>query len=74
MSKSKQRASSSLKFTDKRLADVVPKEKIQDVESKEARDRITVLDHDTQDIKGFRDTDMIVEVSYPFWCLLTVSL
>lgn len=53
----------SLKFMDKLLAKDVSKGKIQDIEAKEARDRITVLDHDTQGIKGFRDVDMVIEVS-----------
>lgn len=47
---------------DKLLAKDVSKGKIQDTEAKEARDRITVLDYDTQGIKGFRDTDMVIEV------------
>ena len=29
----------------------------------EARDRITVLDYDLQGIEGFRDANMVVEVS-----------
>jgi len=47
---------------DKLLAKDVSKGKIQDAEAKEARDRITVLDYDTQGIKGFRDADMVIEV------------
>jgi 3-hydroxyacyl-CoA dehydrogenase len=47
---------------DKLLAKDVSKGKIQDVEAKEARDRITVLDYDAQGIKGFRDVDMVIEV------------
>ena len=48
---------------DKLLAKDVSKGRIQDIEAKEARDRITVLDYDTQGIKGFRDADMVIEVS-----------
>jgi 3-hydroxybutyryl-CoA dehydrogenase len=47
---------------DKLLAKDVSKGKIQDIEAKEARDRITVLDYDTQGIKGFRDADLVIEV------------
>ena len=47
---------------DKLLAKDISKGKIQDIEAKEARDRITVLDYDTQGIKGFRDADMVIEV------------
>lgn len=47
---------------DKLLAKDVSKGRIQDTEAKEARDRITVLDYDTQGIKGFRDADMVIEV------------
>lgn len=62
MSRSKEQVSNSLKFMDKLLAKDVSKGKIQDIEAKEARDRITVLDYDTQGIKGFRDADMVIEV------------
>ena len=51
-----------MKFMDKLLAKDVSKGKIQDIEAEEARDRITVLDYDTQGIKGFRDVDMVIEV------------
>ena len=47
---------------DKLLAKDVSKGRIQEIEAKEARERITVLDHDTQGIKGFRDADMVIEV------------
>jgi len=60
--RSKEQVASSLKFMDKLLAKDVSKGKIQDVEAKEARDRITILDYDTQGIKGFRDADMVIEV------------
>ena len=60
--RSKEQVASSLKFMDKLLAKDVSKGKIQDIEAKEARDRITVLDYDTQGIKGFRDADMVIEV------------
>lgn len=62
MPRSKEQVANSLKFMDKLLAKDVSKGKIQDIEAKEARDRITVLDHDTQGIKGFRDADMVIEV------------
>jgi 3-hydroxybutyryl-CoA dehydrogenase len=61
--RSKEQVSSSLKFMDKLLAKDVSKGKIQDIEAKEARDRITVLDYDTHGIEGFRDTDMVIEVT-----------
>jgi len=44
LDKSKEQASSSLKFMGKLLAKDVSKGEIQDIEAKEARDRITVLD------------------------------
>jgi 3-hydroxybutyryl-CoA dehydrogenase len=47
---------------DKLLAKDVSKGRIRETEAKEARDRITVLDYDTQGIKGFRDVDMVIEV------------
>ncbi|EPQ55327.1 hypothetical protein GLOTRDRAFT_76695 [Gloeophyllum trabeum ATCC 11539] len=49
-----------LKFMDKLLAKDVSKGKIQDIEAKEARDRVTVVSQD-QAYKGFRDVDMVVE-------------
>jgi len=61
--RSKEQVTNSLKFMDKLLAKDVSKGKIQDIEAKEARDRITVLDYDTQGIKGFRDADMVIEVT-----------
>jgi len=60
--RSKEQLASSLKFMDKLLAKDVSKGRIQGIEAKEARDRITVLDYDTQGIKGFRDADMVIEV------------
>ena len=63
--RSKEQVASSLKFMDKLLAKDVSKGKIQDIEAKEARDRIIVLDYDTQGIKGFRDADMVIEVTAP---------
>ena len=60
--RSKDQVASSLKFMDKLLAKGVSKGKIQDIEAKEARDRITVLDYDTQGVEGFRDADMVIEV------------
>lgn len=62
MPRSEKQVANSLKFMDKLLAKDVSKGKIEDIEAKEARDRITVLDYDTQGIKGFRDTDMVIEV------------
>lgn len=47
---------------DKLLAKDVSKGRIQEIEAKEARDKIVVLDHDTQGINGFRDADMVIEV------------
>ena len=63
VSRSKGQVANSLKFMDKLLAKDVSKGRIQDIEAKEARDRITVLDYDTQGIKGFRDADMVIERS-----------
>jgi hypothetical protein len=62
MLRSKEQVSNSLKFMDKLLAKEVSKGKIQEIEAKEARDRMIVLDYDTQGIQGFRDTDMVIEV------------
>ena len=72
--RSKEQVSNSLKFMDKLLAKNVAKGKIQDIEAKEARDRITVLDYDTQGIKGFRDADMVIEVISSSQCTCTVTL
>ena len=47
---------------DKLLAKDTSKGKIEDIEAKEARNRITILNYDTQSIKGFRDVDAVVEV------------
>jgi 3-hydroxyacyl-CoA dehydrogenase len=62
MLRSKDQVSNSLSFMDKLLAKDVSKGKIQEIEAKEARERITVLDYDTQGIQGFRDVDMVIEV------------
>lgn len=50
---------------DKLLEKDVSKGRIQDIDAKEARERITVLDYDAQGIKGFRDADMVIEVAVP---------
>ena len=50
---------------DKLLEKDVSKGKIQSIEAKEARERITVLDYDAHGIKGFRDADMVIEVTMP---------
>jgi len=63
LDRSKEQITSSLKFMDKLLAKDVSKGRIQDIEAKEARDRITILDYDTQGIKGFRDADMVIEAA-----------
>jgi hypothetical protein len=62
MPRSKEQIAHSLEFMDKLLAKDVSKGKIQDLEAREARDRITVLDYETQGINGFRDADMVIEV------------
>ena len=62
--RSKEQVSNSLKFMDKLLAKDVSKGKIQEIEAREARDRITVLDYDTRGVKGFRDADMVIEVMF----------
>lgn len=62
MLRSKDQVSNSLSFMDKLLAKDVSKGKIQEIEAKEARERITVLDYDTHGIQGFRDVDMVIEV------------
>jgi hypothetical protein len=59
---------------DKLLAKDVSRGRIQDIEAKEARDRITVLDYDTQGIKGFRDADMVIEVISSSWCTRAITL
>ena len=61
--RSKDQVANSLKFMDNLLAKDVSKGKIQDIEAKEARDRITVLDYEAHGIKGFRDADMVIEVA-----------
>lgn len=53
-----------LKLMDKLLAKDVSKGKIQDIEAKEARDRITVIDG-SKGISGLRDVDMVIEVRGP---------
>ena len=50
---------SGLAFFDKIISKDVSKGKLTSEAAKEARDRITVVD----DLKGFRDADMVVEVS-----------
>lgn len=49
---------------DKLLAKDVAKGRIQDIEAKEARDRITVIDG-SKGISGLRDVDMVIEVRGP---------
>ncbi|EIM80730.1 uncharacterized protein STEHIDRAFT_142638 [Stereum hirsutum FP-91666 SS1] len=49
-----------LKLMDKLLAKDVSKGKIQDIDAKEARDRITVIDG-SKGISGLRDVDMVIE-------------
>ncbi|KZT22516.1 hypothetical protein NEOLEDRAFT_1137987 [Neolentinus lepideus HHB14362 ss-1] len=49
-----------LKLMDKLLAKDVSKGKIQDIEAKEARERLSVVSQE-QGLKGLRDADMIVE-------------
>jgi len=63
LDKSKEQVSNSLKFMDKLLAKDISKGKIHEIEATEARDRITVLDYDTQGIEGFRDVDMVIEAA-----------
>ena len=58
---------------DKLLAKDVSKGKIQEIEAKEARDRMIVLDYDTQGVKGFRDADMVIEVISSVPCARLLS-
>ena len=51
--KSNEHITNSLKSMDKLLTKDASKGKTQDIEAKEARDGITILDYDTEDIKGF---------------------
>lgn len=39
----------------------VSKGKVQDIEAREARDQITVLNYDAQGIQGFRDANVVPE-------------
>ncbi|KDQ56409.1 hypothetical protein JAAARDRAFT_36576 [Jaapia argillacea MUCL 33604] len=58
--RSPEQVEKGLKLMDKLLAKDVSKGKIQDLEAKEARDRITIVGQD-QGLKGMRDADMVVE-------------
>lgn len=49
---------------DKLLAKDVSKGKLESEAAKEARDRVVVVGE--EGIKGFRDLDLVVEVSYVF--------
>lgn len=51
---------------DKLLAKDVSKGKIQDIEAKEARDRITVVGG-SEGLSGLRDADMVIEVRGPHY-------
>ena len=51
--KSNEHITNSLKSMDKLLMKDASKDKIQDIEGKEARDGITILGYDTQDTKDF---------------------
>jgi len=59
--RSKEQITKSLALMDKLLDKDVKKGKIQSLDAKEARDRVSVID-DSLGIKGFRDVDMCVEV------------
>lgn len=47
---------------DKLLAKDVAKGRIQEIDAKEARERIIVVDADKYGVNGFRDVDMVIEV------------
>ena len=59
--RSDEQISKGLKFMDKLLATDVAKGKIQELDAKEARDRITIIDG-ARGLTGLRDVDMVVEV------------
>jgi len=56
--RSKEQVSKGLALIDKLLAKDVGKGRLTDLQAKEARERISVIDG----IEGFRDVDMVVEV------------
>lgn len=57
--RSQDQVTKGLAFVDKLLEKDVSKGRISSDEAKDARARITAID----DIRGFRDTDMVIEVS-----------
>lgn len=57
--RSAEQVTNGLAFADKLLEKDVSKGRLSSEEAKEARDRITPVD----DIKGFRDVDMVIEVA-----------
>ena len=59
--KSRDQIDKSLALMDKLLARDVQKGKIADQDAKDARSRITIVD----ELKGFRDVDMVIEVRPP---------
>jgi len=63
LDRSKDQITTSLNFMDKLLAKDVSKGKIQEIEAKEARERITVVDADKDGVNGFRDVDMVIEAA-----------
>ncbi|TDL17989.1 hypothetical protein BD410DRAFT_901061 [Rickenella mellea] len=60
--KSPEQVDRGLKLFDKLLAKDVSKGKIQDVDAKEARDRLTVVSKE-KGIAGLRDVDMVIEAA-----------
>ena len=68
--RSKEQVSKGLALIDKLLAKDVGKGRLTDLQAKEARERISVIDG----IEGFRDVDMVVEVrTLDFQCLPLVQ-
>lgn len=65
--RSKEQVAKGLALVDKLLAKDVGKGRLTDLQAKEARERISVVDS----LEGMRDVDMIVEVRAPtFMCIL----
>lgn len=58
--RSKDQVTKGLALVDKLLAKDVGKGRLTDVQAKEARDRLSVVDS----LEGLRDVDMVVEVRF----------
>ena len=65
--RSKEQVAKGLALVDKLLAKDVGKGRLTDLQAKETRERISVVDS----LEGMRDVDMVVEVRAPtFMCIL----